>query len=131
MTPIRFVQRLRVAPTKPGVYMMKDRKDGILYIGKASNIKARLSSYFGSSTTHTPKIERMLSHLFDFDFTVTSSASEALMLENTLIKKHRPKFNVRLKDDKTYPYKMPLERSVNIDNELDLKLAKLLMNKQK
>ena len=104
MTPIRFVQRLRVAPTKPGVYMMKDRKDGILYVGKASNIKARLSSYFGSSTTHTPKIERMLSHLFDFDFTVTSSASEALMLENTLIKKHRPKFNVRLKDDKTYPY---------------------------
>ena len=104
MTPNRFAHRLRLAPTKPGVYVMKDHKDSILYVGKASNIKSRVSSYFGASTTHTPKIERMLSHLFDFEFTVTSSASEALILENTLIKKHHPKFNVRLKDDKTYPY---------------------------
>ena len=104
MTSNRFAHRLRLAPTKPGVYVMKDHKDSILYVGKASNIKSRVSSYFGALTTHTPKIERMLSHLVDFEFTVTSSPSEALILENTLIKKHHPKFNVRLKDDKTYPY---------------------------
>ena len=104
MTPNRFAHRLRLAPTKPGVYVMKDHKDSILYVGKASNIIFFLIFFFGACSTQTPKIERMLSHLFDFEFTVTSSASEALILENTLIKKHHPKFNVRLKDDKTYPY---------------------------
>ena len=83
---------------------MNNLQNKVLYVGKAANLKTRLRSYFGSSTGHEPKIQRMLSHLTDFEFIVTDSPSEALILENTLIKKYRPPFNARLKDDKTYPY---------------------------
>ena len=104
MPPTRFSHRLRVTPDKPGVYIMNNLQNKVIYVGKASNLKTRLRSYFGSSSGHEPKIQRMLSHLTDFEFIVTDSPSEALILENTLIKKYRPPFNARLKDDKTYPY---------------------------
>ena len=83
---------------------MKDQQDKVLYVGKASDLKNRLRSYFGPSSSHEPKIRRMVSRVADFEFIVTDSPAEALILENTLIKKHRPLFNARLKDDKTYPY---------------------------
>ena len=104
MEASRFAHRLRVMPDRPGVYIMKDPQNRVLYVGKAANLKNRLRSYFGSSTSHEPKIRRMLSRLADFEFIVTDLPGEALILENTLIKRHRPPFNARLKDDKTYPY---------------------------
>lgn len=99
-----FAPRLRITPDRPGVYLMKDPQNRVIYVGKASSLKKRLRSYFGSSASHEAKIQRMMSRLADFEFIVTDSPSEALILENTLIKKHRPIFNARLKDDKTYPY---------------------------
>ena len=96
--------RLRVTPEKPGVYLMKDVKGEILYVGKASVLRNRLRSYFGSSSSMPPKIRRMVSQLDDFEYIVTDTEAEALILENTLIKRYRPHFNARLKDDKTYPY---------------------------
>lgn len=99
-----FAHQLRITPGKPGVYIMKDSRERVLYVGKAANLKTRLRSYFGSSSGHDPKTRRMLSRLADFEYIVTDSPAEALILENTLIKKHQPPFNARLKDDKTYPY---------------------------
>ena len=99
-----FDHRLRVAPEKPGVYIMKDAQNTVLYVGKASILRNRLRSYFGSLTGQPPKIRRMVSQLADFEFIVTDTEAEALILENTLIKRYKPHFNARLKDDKTYPY---------------------------
>ena len=99
-----FERRLRIAPDKPGVYMMKDVRGNVLYVGKASVLSNRLRTYFGSPSNLPRKIQRMLSHLDDFECIVTDSAAEALILENTLIKRHKPRYNARLKDDKTYPY---------------------------
>ncbi|MBM3924880.1 MAG: excinuclease ABC subunit UvrC [SAR202 cluster bacterium] len=103
MAGYRFAERLRITPGRPGVYIMKDAQGKVLYVGKAANLQNRLRSYFHSST-HEPKITRMVSRLADFEFIVVDSAAEALILENTLIKRHKPPFNARLKDDKTYPY---------------------------
>ena len=102
--PALFDHRLRVAPEKPGVYIMKDAQNTVLYVGKASILRNRLRSYFGSLTGQPPKIRRMVSQLADFEFIVTDTEAEALILENTLIKRNKPHFNARLKDDKTYPY---------------------------
>ena len=99
-----FERRLRIAPDKPGVYMMKDVRGNVLYVGKASVLSNRLRTYFGSPSSLPRKIQRMLSHLDDFECIVTDSEAEALILENTLIKRHKPRYNARLKDDKTYPY---------------------------
>ena len=99
-----FDHRLRIAPEKPGVYMMKDAKDKVLYVGKASSLKNRIRSYFGSPHNLAPKIRRMVSRVVDFEFIVTDSEAEALILECTLIKKFRPYYNARLKDDKNYLY---------------------------
>ena len=84
--------------------MMKDAKNEVLYVGKASVLRNRLRSYFGSPSGHPPKIRRMMSRMTDFEFIVTDTEAEALILENTLIKRYKPYFNARLKDDKTYPY---------------------------
>ncbi len=100
----QFEHRLRVTPEKPGVYLMKDARNEVLYVGKASVLRNRLRSYFGSPAGHPPKIRRMMSLMTDFEFIVTDTEAEALILENTLIKRYRPHFNARLKDDKTYPY---------------------------
>ena len=96
-------QRLRVTPESPGVYLMKDARGNVLYVGKASVLRNRLRTYFGASSNLPNKIRRMLEQLDDFETIVTDSESEALILENTLIKRYRPRYNARLKDDKTYP----------------------------
>ena len=87
----------------PGVYQMLDGEGRRLYVGKARRLKARLSSYFRASG-HTPKTAAMLRHVVDVHVTVTRHESEALLLENNLIKEHRPRYNVVLRDDKSYPY---------------------------
>ena len=99
-----FERRLRNAPDRPGVYIMKDVRGNVLYVGKASVLSNRLRTYFGSPANLPPKIRRMLGQLDDFECIVTDSEAEALILENTLIKRHKPRYNARLKDDKTYPY---------------------------
>ena len=103
--PIPLIeQRLQATPERPGVYLMKDPRGTVLYVGKASVLRNRLRSYFGSPTNLPNKIRRMLGHLHDFEYIVTDSEAEALILENTLIKRYKPRYNARLKDDKTYPY---------------------------
>jgi excinuclease ABC subunit C len=97
-------ERLSETPMHPGVYLFKDAMAQILYVGKASVLRNRLRSYLGKQETLSPKIRRMTQRAKDFEFFVTNSESEALMLENTLIKRHRPPFNTQLRDDKTYPY---------------------------
>jgi excinuclease ABC subunit C len=96
--------KLDTLPTKPGVYLMKDSGGTILYVGKAINLRARVRSYFHASASYNAKVERLVAHIADIDFIVTASELEALILESNLIKRHRPKYNVRLKDDKRYPY---------------------------
>jgi excinuclease ABC subunit C len=96
--------RLASIPTRPGVYLMKGEADEILYVGKAVNLRNRLRSYFQSSATRSPKVLRLVDNTAELDFFVTDSELEALILECNLIKRHRPHYNVRLKDDKRYPY---------------------------
>ncbi len=90
--------------TKPGVYLMKDAKAAVIYVGKAASLRHRLRSYFGSAADITRKLYGMMPRVADFEYIVTDSEAEALLLENNLIKRHQPRFNIRLKDDKTYPY---------------------------
>ena len=91
-------------PLRPGVYLMKDKSGGIIYVGKAKALKNRVSSYFGSNYNHTAKVIRMVEHVEDFDYIITDSEFEALVLECSLIKQHSPKYNILLKDDKGYHY---------------------------
>ncbi len=95
---------LKKVPQKPGVYIMRDKNDGILYVGKAINLRNRLRSYFRANIGRGPWIDRMVSLIHRFEYIVTDSELEALVLENNLIKEHRPKYNTMLVDDKTYPY---------------------------
>ncbi|HQM01812.1 MAG: UvrABC system protein C [Firmicutes bacterium ADurb.BinA205] len=88
----------------PGVYIMKNKKSDIIYIGKAKNLHNRVSSYFRENPDHTPKVAAMVSNVYDYDFIVTDSEYEALLLECSLIKQHKPKYNILLKDDKGYHY---------------------------
>lgn len=97
-------EELKKLPAKPGVYIMRDSKDNIIYIGKAISLKNRVRQYFQSSHNKTPKIIRMVEHIDHFEYIITDSELEALVLECNLIKEHRPKYNTMLKDDKTYPY---------------------------
>ena len=90
--------------TLPGVYKMKNRDGHIIYIGKAKNLKNRVTGYFRESADHTPKVAKMVENVYDYDFIVTDSEYEALVLECSLIKQHRPKYNILLKDDKGYHY---------------------------
>lgn len=96
--------KLATLPTRPGVYLMKNEAGEIIYVGKAKNLRSRVRSYFQRSRDHSPKVRVMVSHITDFDYIVTDSEVEALILENNLIKEYAPRYNVRLKDDKTYPY---------------------------
>ncbi len=102
-TPL-IEHRLQSAPEKPGVYLMKDAEDNVLYVGKAVVLRNRLRSYFGSPSGQGPKIRRLVPRIADFEFIVTDTEAEALILENTLIKRYKPRYNARLKDDKTYPF---------------------------
>lgn len=96
--------KLTTLPDNPGVYIMKDSDDNIIYIGKAKSLKNRVRQYFQSSRNHSQKVRSMVEHIRDFEYILTDSELEALILECNLIKKHRPKYNVLLKDDKHYPY---------------------------
>lgn len=97
-------EELKKLPASPGVYIMHDDKDAIIYVGKAISLKNRVRQYFQSSRNKTAKIESMVSHIARFEYIVTDSEMEALVLECNLIKEHRPKYNTMLVDDKTYPY---------------------------
>lgn len=100
----KISDKLSVLTTSPGVYIMKNADNEIIYVGKAKNLKNRVSSYFISNSSHTIKVMKMVSNVDDFEYIVTPSELEALILENNLIKEHKPKYNILLKDDKTYPY---------------------------
>ena len=97
-------EELKQLPAKPGVYIMHDERDAIIYVGKAVNLHNRVRSYFRKIVGRGPQIDRMVSQIARFEYIVTDSELEALILENNLIKEHRPKYNTMLKDDKTYPY---------------------------
>lgn len=97
-------EELKKLPGSPGVYLMHDDKDEIIYVGKAISLKNRVRQYFQSSRTRTAKIEKMVSQISRFEYIVTDSELEALILECNLIKEHRPKYNTMLKDDKGYPF---------------------------
>lgn len=99
-------EKAKTLPGKPGCYLFKRKKgdsEEILYVGKAKNLKKRVISYFNNSAK-TPKTEILVGHVADFDFIITDNEAEAFVLENNLIKRHGPKYNIRLKDDKSYPY---------------------------
>lgn len=97
-------EELKKLPNCPGVYIMHDDKDNIIYVGKAINLHNRVRSYFRKNIGRGPQIDKMVSLISRFEYIVTDSELEALVLENNLIKEHRPKYNTMLKDDKTYPY---------------------------
>ena len=99
-----FEEELKKLPAKPGVYIMHDQEDTILYVGKAINLHNRVRSYFRENIGRGPAIDKMVSLIARFEYIVTDSELEALVLENNLIKEHSPKYNTLLKDDKTYPY---------------------------
>ena len=96
-------EQLKMLPDKPGVYIMHDVEDKIIYVGKAVSLKNRVRQYF-RKTNKTQRIKNMVSLIDHFEYIVCDNEAEALILECNLIKKNRPKFNVLLKDDKTYPY---------------------------
>ena len=104
MQRIDFSDRLRATPTRPGVYLMRDKAGKVLYVGKAASLRNRVRSYFAPSAKLPPKIVRMVERVQDFEYIVAESESEALILECNLIKEHQPQYNARLKDDKSYPF---------------------------
>lgn len=97
-------EELKKLPQKPGVYIMHDAQDNIIYVGKAIRLRSRVRSYFREKINRGPQIEKMVTQIDRFEYIVTDSELEALVLENNLIKEHNPKYNTLLKDDKTYPY---------------------------
>ena len=104
MEQVSLQTKLKNLPNEPGVYIMYDADGNILYVGKAKILKNRVRQYFHASTNKTEKVLAMLSHVADFRYIITASEADALSLENTLIKKHTPPYNILLKDDKQYPY---------------------------
>ncbi|MCC6442585.1 MAG: excinuclease ABC subunit UvrC [Armatimonadetes bacterium] len=110
-------QKLAALPARPGVYLMKDADGTIIYVGKAVSLKSRVRSYFQISSSHTPKVKAMVERIADIEILVTDTELEALILECNLIKRHKPHYNVLMKDDKHYPFIMltmnePFPRSV-------------------
>lgn len=100
----RIKEKLKDLPFTPGVYLMKDKDGKIIYVGKSRTLKSRVSQYFQYSSSHTEKTISMAANVEDFDYILTDTETEALVLECNLIKKYRPKYNILLKDDKQYPY---------------------------
>ncbi|MEG0641320.1 MAG: GIY-YIG nuclease family protein, partial [Clostridium sp.] len=99
-----FEKALKNLPSSPGVYIMKDEYGNIIYIGKAVSLKNRVRQYFRQSKNHSLKVIAMVKNIAEFEYILSDSELEALILECNLIKKHRPKYNILLKDDKHYPY---------------------------
>ena len=99
-----LLKKANSLPQEPGVYLMKDNKGKIIYIGKAKILKNRVTSYFRKNSSHTAKVRKMVENVYDFDFITVKSEFEALVLENSLIKQNQPKYNILLKDDKGYSY---------------------------
>ena len=104
MTREQLKERVRKLPMQPGVYMHKDKTGKVIYVGKAKLLKNRVSNYFQPPERLNAKTRQLVSHIDDFDIIVTDSEFEALVLENSMIKKYKPKYNILLKDDKGYPY---------------------------
>ncbi|MBI2966069.1 MAG: excinuclease ABC subunit UvrC [Chloroflexi bacterium] len=100
----QLVERLASVPVRCGVYLMRDAGKNLLYVGKASSLRDRMRSYFGTPAGLAPKIRELVARIADYEYIVTESEQEALLLENNLIKQHQPYYNSRLRDDKTYPY---------------------------
>ncbi len=103
MTQPNFKAKLTQAPDTPGVYLMKDARGKVIYVGKAKDLKKRLVTYFSSAAQNDPKTRTLVARIADFETIITASEKEALLLESNLIKRHRPRYNVVLKDDKRYP----------------------------
>jgi len=104
LASVLIEEQLNRLPESPGVYLFRDAEGTILYVGKAANLRHRVKSYFGAGQKLSPKLLKMVSRMADIDFYVTASEQEALILELNLIKRHHPRYNVRLKDDKSFPY---------------------------
>jgi len=104
--------QLKALPRRPGVYLFKDNEGKVIYVGKAASLYHRVRSYFSSGTNLPPKLQRLVARISDFETIVTDSEQEALILECNLIKKYRPRYNVSLKDDKTFPY-----LKIDLDND--------------
>ena len=121
-------EQLKKLPGEPGVYLMKDENDKIIYVGKAISLKNRVRQYFQSSKNHSSKVKSMVKNIKSFEYIITDSELEALILECNLIKKYRPKYNVLLRDDKTYPY---IKVTINEDYPRVLKVRKVLRDKAK
>ena len=121
-------EELKKLPQKPGVYIMKDSKDDIIYVGKAINLRNRVRQYFQNSANQTAKTKSMVPHIKEFEYIVTDSEMEALILECNLIKKHIPYYNIMLKDDKMYPY---IKVTVNEDYPRIFVTRKYLKDKAK
>ncbi|MBO8127244.1 MAG: excinuclease ABC subunit UvrC [Firmicutes bacterium] len=107
----RLKEKLKLVPTKPGVYLMKNSRGRIIYVGKAVSLRNRLRSYFNKLDPSQAKVRAMVSQVADFDYIVTDFEVEALILEANLIKKHKPRYNIQLKDDKSYPYVLITEET--------------------
>lgn len=99
-----LLQKVAGLPTRPGVYLHRDAQGTIIYVGKAKNLRARVKSYFQEGRPVDAKTRALMLRIADFETIVTDTEVEALILENTLIKEHKPKYNILLKDDKSYPY---------------------------
>ena len=104
MTATAVLEQARALPERPGVYLMKDARGQVLYIGKARRLRSRVRSYFGSGRSMERRINALVDQIVTLDHVVTASEADALLLEATLVKRHQPNYNVRLKDDKHYPY---------------------------
>lgn len=109
----------KLLPKNPGIYIFKDKNNSIIYIGKAKNLKNRINQYFSSKHENSPKTQFLVKNITDFEFIIVDNEIEALLLENKLIKKHKPKYNINLKDSKTYPY-------IKITNE---EIPKIIMTR--
>ena len=104
MTTLELWEKAKLLPLLPGVYIIRDKSNEIIYVGKAKRLRTRVSQYFRPGVPHDAKVTKMISHAFEFDVIVTQSEFEALVLECSQIKQHQPKYNILLKDDKGYSY---------------------------
>jgi len=121
-------EHLKTLPASPGVYIMKDKFGNVIYVGKSVSLKNRVRQYFQSSKNHSDKVRSMVKNIFSFEYIMTDSELEALILECNLIKKYKPKYNILLRDDKTYPY---IKVTVNEDYPRVLKVRRILKDKAK